>query len=75
MTEGNTLLNDEELEMLTVLRINKDFIMKYRKIYREQLNEQFQHTVVRDSVVGAQPHRAGDGQGAQGDDRRGLLAG
>jgi len=49
MTEGNTLLNDEELEMLTVLRINKDFIMKYRKIYREQLNEQFQHTVVRDT--------------------------
>ena len=49
MTEGNTLLNDEELEMLTVLRINKHFIMKYRKIYREQLNEQFQHTVVRDT--------------------------
>jgi len=24
-------------------------IMKYRKIYREQLNEQFQHTVVRDT--------------------------
>ena len=32
MTKGNTLLNDKELRMLVVLRMNRKFIAKYREV-------------------------------------------
>ena len=30
MTDGNTLLDDEELEMLAILRVNRDFMERMR---------------------------------------------
>ena len=41
LTEGNTLLDDAELEMLVVLRMNRDFIEFMREHYGHLLKEQF----------------------------------
>ena len=37
VTEGNTLLAEEEVEMMTVLRINRDFMQYMRKTYGRTL--------------------------------------
>ena len=39
MTDGNTLLSNEEVEMLTVLRMNEDF-MEYMRARRPKLSQQ-----------------------------------
>ena len=39
MTDGNTLLSNEEVEMLTVLRMNEDF-MEYMRARRPKLSGQ-----------------------------------
>ena len=39
MTDGNTLLSNEEVEMLTVLRMNEDF-MEYTRARRPKLSQQ-----------------------------------
>ena len=46
MDKGNTLLGDEELEMLVVLRMNRDFMRFMRKNYNDICLQQFRHTVV-----------------------------
>ena len=46
LTEGNTLLSDEELEMLVILRMNRDFMQFMRKHYNELTKDHFQRTVV-----------------------------
>ena len=49
LTEGNTLLSDEELEMLVILRMNRDFMHFMRKHYGHLAKETFGKTVVDDS--------------------------
>ena len=39
MTDGNTLLSNEEVEMLTVLRMDEDF-MEYMRARRPKLSQQ-----------------------------------
>ena len=46
LSEGNTLLDNEELEMLVVLRMNRDFMKFMRKHYKKELKEAFGRTVV-----------------------------
>lgn len=53
MTNGNTLLGHEELEMIVVLRMNRAF-MKYMRTHYNHLSKQdFAQTVVRTSTGGA----------------------
>ena len=46
LTEGNTLLDDEELEMLVILRINREFMKFMRANYSHLSRQQFNRTVV-----------------------------
>ena len=46
LTEGNTLLSDEELEMLVILRMNRTFMEFMRTHYNELTKDHFQRTVV-----------------------------
>ena len=46
LTEGNTLLADEELEMLVILRMNRNFMQFMRENYNELTTDHFQRTVV-----------------------------
>ncbi len=46
LTEGNTLLGDEELEMLVVLRMNREFMEFMRERYNHLTKQQFARTVV-----------------------------
>lgn len=46
LTEGNTLLDDDELEMLVVLRMNRDFMQFMREHYNYMTKDHFQRTVV-----------------------------
>ena len=48
-SKGNTLLGDEELEMLTVLRMNRGFMEFMRANYNNVSLQQFRQTVVRES--------------------------
>ena len=49
LTEGNTLLSDEELEMLVVLRMNRDFMQFMHEHYGHlATSETFGKTVVDD---------------------------
>jgi hypothetical protein len=48
VTKGNTLLSDEEVEMLVVLRMNRDFMTFMREHYGEEAKQMFGQTVVRD---------------------------
>ena len=48
MDKGNTLLGDEELEMLTVLRMNRSFMEFMREHYNHISLQQFRRTVVRE---------------------------
>ena len=47
ITKGNTLLGDEELEMIVVLRLNREFMQFMRTHYKEEAKEVFGKTVVR----------------------------
>ena len=47
--KGNTLLGDEELEMLVVLRMNREFMQFMREHYSAEAKEMFGQTVVRGS--------------------------
>jgi hypothetical protein len=46
LTDGNTLLSDEEVEMLVVLRMNKSFMEFMRQNYPEVGKQAFKMTVV-----------------------------
>ena len=46
LTEGNTLLSDEELEMLVILRMNRKFMEYMRKHHNNLAADHFGHTVV-----------------------------
>ena len=47
LTEGNTLLGDEELEMLVILRMNRKFMEFMRKHYNHLTKDHFGYTVVK----------------------------
>jgi hypothetical protein len=49
LVTGNTLLSDEEVEMLVVLRMNREFMQFMRENYAAEIKEAFGRTVVRDS--------------------------
>ena len=44
--EGNTLLRDEEVSMLTILRINRSFMEYMRATYKEESRQDFNLTIV-----------------------------
>ena len=48
LTEGNTLLSDEELEMLVVLRMNRKFMKFMRQHYSDLLTEHFGRTIIKE---------------------------
>ena len=48
ITNGNTLLSDEELEMIVVLRMNREFMQFMRANYAAEAKQVFNQTVVRD---------------------------
>jgi hypothetical protein len=48
VTCGNTLLSDEEVEMLVILRMNRDFMSFMREHYGAEAKQHFGQTVVRD---------------------------
>ena len=47
ITKGNTLLGDEELEMIVVLRMNREFMQFMRTHYSAIAKQAFGQTVVR----------------------------
>ena len=47
LTKGNTLLSSEELEMIVVLRMNREFMKYMRKHYNHLSKQDFAGTVVR----------------------------
>ena len=47
VVEGNTLLSDDEIEMLAVLLINKDFMEFMRSKYDDLSRQQFNMTIVK----------------------------
>ena len=51
MDEGNTLLSDAEVEMLVLLRMNREFMEYMRENYNHISKEQFGITVVRSRDV------------------------
>ena len=46
LTEGNTLLNELEMEKLVLLRMNKEFMKFMRTHYSHLAKQQFNRTVV-----------------------------
>ena len=46
MTDGNTLLNDNELEMLILLRINRNFMTFMREQYAHISKQNFKQTII-----------------------------
>jgi hypothetical protein len=55
LTEGNTLLSDEELEMLVILRMNRNFMQFMREHYNELTNDHFQRTIVNEEAGDEEP--------------------
>jgi hypothetical protein len=49
MTEGNTLLGNDELEKLTLLRINRGFMEYMRAEYPNVSKQPFNQTVVQEA--------------------------
>ena len=45
MTDGNTLLDDQELRQIVVLRMNREFMFKYRELYRDEIMERLKMIV------------------------------
>ena len=52
LTEGNTVLNDEELEMLVILRMNRSFMDFMRAHYNHLSKDAFGRTIVHDDEGG-----------------------
>ena len=50
LTEGNTLLGDEELEMLVILRMNREFMCFMRDRYGSVAKQEFGKTVLKGGV-------------------------
>ena len=48
LTEGNSLLGEEEPELLIILRMNRDFMVFMREHYSHLVKEPFGRTVVKD---------------------------
>lgn len=48
LTEGNTLLKDEELEMIVVLRMNCEFMQFMRQHYGAQAKQAFGQSLTSD---------------------------
>ena len=48
VTDGNTLLAPEEVEMLSVLRMNRGYMENSRSKYAEEAKQQFKMTVVEE---------------------------
>ena len=48
LTERNSLLGEEELELLIILRMNRDFMVFMREHYSHLVKEPFGRTVVKD---------------------------
>ena len=48
VTDGNTLLSDDEVEMVAVLRVNRAFMEYMRATYSEESRQQFNQTLVED---------------------------
>ena len=46
LTEGNSVLSDDELEMLVILRMNRAFMVFMRTHYNHLTRDHFGHTVV-----------------------------
>ena len=46
LTHGNTLLKDDEVEKLTLLRMNKEFMKFMRKNYSHLTKQQFNMTII-----------------------------
>ena len=51
LTEGNTLLDDEELEMIVILRMNRKFMQFMRANYNHLTMDHFSFTVVSDDPM------------------------
>ena len=47
VTEGNTLLSDDDIEMLVVLRIHSEFVEFMRSKYGNLSRQKFNVTIVR----------------------------
>ena len=47
ITKGNTVLADDELEMLVILRMNREFMQFMREHYNAEAKQAFGQTVVR----------------------------
>jgi len=52
LTEGNSVLSDDELEMLVMLRMNRKFMQYMRTHYAHLTKDPFGHTVVSPDVDG-----------------------
>lgn len=50
LTDGNTLLSDEEIEMLVVLRMNEAFMRHMRKHYSKYAKQAFNMTIVKEDA-------------------------
>ena len=48
LTEGNTLLADDELEMLVILRMNREFMQHVREHYPDLMTGHFGRSVVNE---------------------------
>jgi hypothetical protein len=46
LTNGNTLLSDEEIEMMVILRMNEPFMEHMHQHYRSTVKEVFGHAIV-----------------------------
>lgn len=66
MDTGNTLLDDVELEMLIILRMNRDFMTWMRAVYPEVAGQQFGRTVVDLTTNGGDGLEGADGEGGGG---------
>ena len=63
VTDGNTLLSPEEVEMLSVLRINRRFMEICRSKFAKEAKQQFNKTIVEedDEAAAAPSTSAGAG--------------
>lgn len=57
MTDGNTLLNDRELRQIVILRMNREFIFKYREIYRDEIMRRLKLIVKDPHMLSKFTHR------------------
>ena len=56
---GNTLLGDEEVEMLAILRVNRPFMEFMRATYSSTARQQFNQTVIDESAAVQLDRRGG----------------